>query len=672
MKLGFYPRLAITGMAKNKKTYVPFCMTAIGIVMTFYIIAFLSVSDSIQTLPGAGSLQFVLRLGIGVIGFFSLVLLFYTHSFLIRRRKREFGLYNILGMGKRNLAIVMVWETVFIALLTIACGLGLGILFSKLAELGIYRLMGKPANFSFSVSVPALCWTLELYGVIFLLILADSLRQVFKDRPVELLRSENVGEKPPRANFLLAFLGAALLAAAYYLAVSIENPVDALVWFFAAVLMVIAATYMLFTAGSVALCRILRGNRRYYYKTNHFISVSTMVYRMKRNGAGLASICILSTMVLVMLSTTTCLYAGVESTLRNRYPRNILVETQSVDDAVTGEIHSAAKEALSDAGIAPENILSYRCLNIAAVPQGQSLRLLDESNYTGFSDILQLMVIPIADYNGITGTSVVLPEGEVLLYGTKGYVWPYDTLTIDGCDTLRVQGTAPEFISTAIDMVQIIPTLYIFVPDMDTFHQIDQAQQAAYGENCSHPVDYYGFDVSCEDNAQIALGQAVVRKIHALPGYGTTEFPDFYVDCIAESRDSFVALYAGLFFLGLVLGLVFLLGTVLIMYYKQIVEGYEDQNRFEILQKVGMTRREIQQSIHSQMLTVFFLPLLTAAVHTAFAFPMVERLMLLLGFLDRTALIAATVASIVLFGVFYGVTYIFTSRAYLGIVSGKK
>ena len=307
MKKGIYRRLARMGIQKNKKLYTPYILTCIGMVMMFYIILFLSISPSVRGMAGGDTMQLILRLGSIVMGFFAAIFLFYTNSVLMRRRKKEFGLYNILGMGKKNLAAVMFWETVYVAALSLSMGLLAGILFSKLAELCLINILKESATFTLSVEWGALRGTLVLFAVIFLLLLANSLRQIQLSNPIALLRSENVGEKPPKANWLFAVLGAVLLAAAYWMAVTIEDTVTALFVFFGAVILVIIATYLLFIAGSVTVCRFLQRRKNYYYKTNHFVSISSMAYRMKRNGAGLASICILCTMVLVMVSSTVCL-----------------------------------------------------------------------------------------------------------------------------------------------------------------------------------------------------------------------------------------------------------------------------------------------------------------------------------------------------------------------------
>lgn len=331
MKGGLYIRLAASGISKNRKLYFPYLLTCICMVMMFYIVTFLAGSRNLKNLPGAETLQTLLGLGIFVIGLFSVIFLNYTDSFLFRRRQKEFGLYNILGMGKGNLVKILIWENLITAAVSIVLGMAFGILFSRLAELAAAKIISGDIGFGFTVEPVAVRWTVVLFAGIFLLIMLRMLVKIYASRPVEMLRSENVGEKPPKANWILALLGLAILAGAYYLAISIQEPMTAFALFFVAVLMVIVATYLLFIAGSVALCRLLQKNKNYYYKTRHFVSLSSMVYRMKRNGAGLASICILSTMVLVTVSSTVCLFAGTEESLNRAFPRQMALSIYSLD-----------------------------------------------------------------------------------------------------------------------------------------------------------------------------------------------------------------------------------------------------------------------------------------------------------------------------------------------------
>ena len=673
MKNGLYTKLAWTGIQKNRKLYLPYMLTCIGMVMMCYIVSFLKYSPVFGSLPGGDTVQAFLNMGFGVMCVFSLLFLFYTNSFLIRRRKTEFGLYNILGMGKKNLALVLGIETLLIALITLAAGLFCGILFSKLAELGIVKILGGTADFSFHIDLQSIRDTLLLFVVIYTLLYLNTLRQLHLTNPIELLHSENAGEKPPKGNALVAIFGAVLLIAAYVLAVSIEDPIAAMIWFFVAVIMVILATYLLFISGSVTICRLLQKNKKYYYKTNHFISVSSMRYRMKRNGAGLASICILCTMVLVMVSSTVCLYIGKEDSLRMRYPRNynLNVSVESLD-MLHGEPVRQSLDALDSIcenhGYAPTNVLSYPTAAFAGLIQNDRILLEVPESVNQLMDIenlWQFFIISLEDYNRLMGASETLAEDEVMVYVTKDQTYDAPTLTIGTGEPLKVKKQAESFVDNGVDAMQVIASLYIIVPDFDAAVTAFSEQQTPAELNY-----IYAFDLSCSDDAQIALQQemdAALSEIETQAGEGSGF--SLLLEGVASERSFFYGMYGGLFFLGILLGIVFIFAAVLIIYYKQVSEGYEDQSRFEIMQKVGMTGREIRRSINSQVLTVFFLPLIMAGVHLGFAFPLIRKLLLIFSLTNFKLLILVTVCCYLIFALFYVLVYRATSRAYYSIVS---
>lgn len=676
MTQGFYRRLAWTGIQKNRRLYLPYLLTCAGMVMMTYIVSFLSSSELLLGMPGGSDMRLCLGLGFFVIVFFSVIFLFYTHSFLIRRRKKEFGLYNILGMGKRHLAIVLLWESLLCGGISIVGGLLAGVLFSKLAEMCIFYLLGGTAGFSLQLSPDSLVQTALMFLAIFALILLDSLRQLHLTNPIELLRSESAGERPPRANWFLALAGVILLGVAYWLAVTIQDPVAALTMFFVAVLLVIAATYLLFVSGSVAFCRVLQKNKRYYYRTNHFVSVSSMVFRMKRNGAGLASICILCTMVLVMISTTVCLYIGAEDSLRSRYPRSINL-TAHVDSR-TGfdgdwqeQVRELARQTVSEAKEEPQNILDYRAMLFAGFVRDGRIRLdlsAIQSVQESVMDVWQVFVIPIEDYNRLMGENVTLEPDEVLLYSTKESFVTDGTIAFEDGTPYTVRSVVSDFVDNSIDSMQIVPSLYVFVSDLEP---VAQALSGADGGEWTEYSWTYAFDLSCSDEEQRAIQSALEQSLNEI---NSEREGSLWIVCdgLAEERASFFAFYGSLLFLGILLGVVFIFAAVLIIYYKQISEGYEDQSRFDIMQKVGMTKREIRKSINSQVLTVFFLPLILAGVHLAFAFPMLQKLLMLLGLVNVSLLIFVTVLCYLVFAVFYLAIYRVTSRAYYGIVSGAR
>ena len=542
MKHGFYPHLAADGIRKNRQLYLPYLFTQAGMVMMLYIILFLPKSPAVQAMNGSRTISSMLYFGSWVMALFACIFLFYTNSFLIRRRKKEFGLYNILGMGKRNIGVILFWETLLNYALSLAGGLVLGFAFSKLAELGLIRLMGGKTDFNLSVSGEAVVMTALAFGVISILLLINSLTQVRLSSAVALMRSEHQGEKPPRANWVLGLLGVVLLGYAYYISLTIQDPVAALGWFFVAVLLVILATYLLMVAGSVLLCRVLQKNKRYYYRPEHFVSVSSMAYRMKRNGAGLASICILATMILVMLSSSACLYFGAEDSLNASYPYEVDVTVWA-----------------NDAGALPK-----------------------------LQEKLEAVGAP---------------------YGVD--IWRQGSVTQSGGE-VRWSGQ----FNTGLSRQQ----------QLDLGRDIDEAL----------------------NDPSITWGYSRAYR--------------------AEAADEFYGTYGSLFFIGIVLSVMFIGAAVMMMYYKQLCEGYEDQPRFAMMQKVGMTAADIRASVNSQMLTVFFLPLAGAALHMAFAFPMIRR-MLLVFQLNNTGLFVATaLISFAVLAAAYTLVYRITSRAYYRIV----
>ena len=675
---GLYRRLAWSGIAKNRKFYLPYLLTCIGMTTMYYIIAFLTDNEILLSFRGGEIMQTILMLGTFVIAVFALIFLFYTNSFLIRRPKREFGLYNILGMGKRHLACVVIWEAVFLAGLSLAAGLLLGILLSKTAELGMVRLVAAQTDYRLRIEVPAIRETLAVFGVIHLLILLNSLRQIHLTNPLELLRSESAGEKPPKANWVLALLGAVLLGGAYALAVSIEEPVSALLWFFVAVIMVILGTYLLFIAGSVALCRLLQKNKRYYYKTNHFVSVSSMLYRMKRNGAGLASICILCTMVLVMVSSTVCLYIGAEDSLVARYPRSLVFRARmgglGVQEAEAAQtVRGFALSQAEQSGQTASNLLDYRLAEGSVYFRGSEADLAGTVPYDSASTLWELRIVPLEDYNRVMGQNVALAPNQALLYTTQVADYDQDVVALQSGVTLTIADRVDSFLPTGDDVANVSPVMYLFVPN---FEEVVSPLLPLTNREGSFLMDmnwYFGFDLDGSDQAQIALFSDISAGLESLDlSTGEDSYFTVRCECRADQREGFFSLYGGLFFLGILLGIVFLFAAVLMIYYKQISEGYEDQARFDIMQRVGMTRREIRRSINSQILTVFFLPLLTAGVHLAFAFPLIYKMLILFGVMDLHLLILTTASCYLVFAVLYTAVYRITSGAYYGIVSGAR
>ena len=669
MKMRLYPRLAWQGIRKNGKIYFPYLAACIFVVMVYYLIGFLSSDPVIREMQGGNQMQLILMMGSSVMAVFSVIFLFYTNSFLMKRRKKELGLYHILGMGRKNVAFVLAWESLITAGISLTGGILCGVLFSKMGQLAMIFLLGGEADFSFSVNMEILLETLKTYGDIFFLLLLYRIFQIFRTKPLELLKSESLGERPPKANWVSAVLGVLLLGGAYFLSVTTKEPITIVWLFFVAVLMVIAATYLLFMAGSVALCKVLKKNKKYYYKTNHFVSLSSMMFRMKRNGAGLASICILSTMVLVMVSGTMSLYLGTEDSLRSRYPRDLVVNTPSLEEDAVSRVEQTVREALDKYGVSEENVLHYRQLVLSGILEGNRLILDYGQNssfsYSEYERVRQIIVVPVEDYNRIMGKDGKLERQEILVCNTKtDFQENYQELTLEGLGTWKIKDQV-EFVNNGVDAMQIIPTTYLFVADESVMEEMygnypKAAEQFEFW-------DYYGTDLDCSDKTQSLIAGEIDTGLQGIRRQDP-EFPQVSIECVGAERMDFYSMYAGLFFLGVLLGIVFLLGMVLIMYYKQVSEGYEDQDRFAILQKVGMTEKEIKKSINSQVLTVFFMPLVWAGIHTAFAFPMIWRLLQLFSLHNIGLLIGVTGGCFLGFALVYVLMYLLTSRSYYKIV----
>lgn len=670
---GLYLRLAASGIRKNGRTYIPYILTCSGMIMMFYIIGFLSFGDFLNNVRGGNLMMDMLGFGVGVMVVFSAIFLFYTNSFLIKRRKKELGLYNILGMGKLNIARIMIWETLIIFAISLTAGIGAGILFSKLAMLGAAKMLGEQAAVGFEANPFVMTLALIFYGIIFFLILLNSLRQVFKSRPIELLHSESTGERPPKARVIPALLGLVLLGTAYYMAIAIKEPITAVFTFFIAVLMVIAGTYLLFIAGSVAYCKLLQKNKNYYYKTNHFVSVSQMTYRMKRNGAGLASICILSTMVLVTLSSTICLYAGEERMLNQRYPRDIMLSPHSVEAEAVPPFIDYVHKKLSEHGEQPQNELYYPYLNITGKFVGDEVLLSPRYSANLIDDVRSIYIIPAEEYSRIMGEELELSDGEAALY-CKLQPYGHDTLKLDEFGTFSITKRLERFELIGNDVADVMPSVYLLVKDTGVMEDIYEFQLDVY-DYPSRVTYYFGFDLDCPDDKKLKIYDDIRHGIWDENGPFSEEsgYYDTAVSgsCIESDREEFYALYGGLFFLGILLGSVFILAAVLIMYYKQVSEGFEDNKRFEILRNVGMTKQEIRKSINSQVLTVFFVPLIAAGIHTAFAFSIISKLLRLFAMTDVGFFAIVTICCYIAFAILYVVMYTITSRSYYSIVSGK-
>lgn len=671
MKLGFYFGLAKDGIRKNSKMYTPYILTCIGMVMMYYIILSLQTDKTIGNMAHGSDIQMVLGFGGWVIAIFSCIFLFYTNSFLIKRRKKEFGLYNILGMGRRHISLIILCESVIVAVVALALGLFTGVLFSKFAELGLINIIDQQVNYSFFIAPKAIISTIKIFGCTFVLLFLNNLRQLYFTSTIELLGSEKAGEKPPKANWLVAIAGLVLLGIAYYISVTIKNPLAAFSVFFIAVVLVILATYLLMIAGSVVMCRILQKNKTYYYKKNHFVSVSSMAYRMKRNGAGLASICILATMVLVIISSTSCLYFGHEDALNRRYPRQIdfgfdfTNATQATLENVK-EIQNGLNQAIEECGVESVNKYTSRSASIAGALESNKLTTsvgaYGDKGISEMERVIMLYFIPIEDYNEATGKNVVLEDNEALCYFSEDF--DEKSLQVDDMTTFTIKEKIDKCPNMDNVDFEVVPVMVMYLADYDSTLQKMQELEGLDGESRLIYSLEYGFDTTLSGDKQIEAASQIKEKFLK----NEYEYNEMSMDVREAQRQDFFVAFGGLFYLGILLSVVFIFAAVLIIYYKQISEGYEDHSRFDIMRKVGMTDKEIRKSINSQMLTVFFFPLILAGIHICFAFPIVRKLLMMFSLNNVGLFVETSIISFLIFGVLYAIVYRITSNAYYRIV----
>jgi len=673
-----YPKLAWQGIRKNAEMYLPYLLMGILMVGVSYIMNYLTRPALMGALSMGGTTLMVLQMGKIVISVFSVIFLYYCNSFLIRRRMKEFGLYNILGMGKGNIARVMLWETLLTALLVFAGGLLLGLSLSRLVEMALINLLHADYTVPMELFYPdGVTWVLLLFGGIYVLILLANLLRMRLSNPVALLKSENTGEKPPKANWFFGLIGLLILLSAYYVAAVSQSPLEALIFFFIAVLMVIVATYLLLVSGSVTLCRMLRRNKRYYYQTRHFISVSAMAYRMKRNGAGMATICILCTMVLVILTSTVCLYGGTDSMVDAICPQdiNLTIGLEARDGEENWKrldaMQQMALDVTEEMGLTPENITSQRALVATGKVQNGDYGIITDADSLK-ANVLELTVYPLSVYEQATGETVTLADRE-LLYASFKTNETFSSMSFYGAAPYRMihaEKELPKRLLSA-DYRSAWGCLVVFTNDAEAFRsEITALVGEKSGEAMMMDRLALHFDLASEadTDTQEKLVKTLRSEAMKLTGKDFYGMSSLSVDTRSLCRRDYLSLFGGLFFLGMVLGPLFSIAAVLIMYYKQICEGYEDAERFAVMRKVGLTDAEIRRSVNSQVLTVFFAPLLMAGLHMLFAMPMIRLILGAFGLHNDSLFYGIGIGCYVVFAVIYALMYLLTSRRYYRIV----
>jgi len=651
---GFFPKLALINIKKNKQSYLPYIISCICTVMMFYIMHSISRNKGLFEMYGGDYIVSILNMGAIIIAIFSIIFLFYTNSFLMKRRKKELGLYNILGLEKKHIGKMMLYETAIIAFASIAIGLLGGMLLYKFIFMLLLKIISFQIPLTFSVPASSVAFTILLFGAIFTLSLLFNLGQVHLANPVELLKGSNQGEKEPRVKWPLVLIGVVSLGAGYAIALFIESPLEALSSFFVAVICVMIGTYALFTAGSIALLKMLKKNKKYYYKINHFTSVSGMIYRMKQNAVGLSNICILCTAILIMLSTTISFYAGQENVLRTRYPQDIIIRYNNANDENIAKINELIDTFKENEEVSVSNAISYRHSTLLTSRDADSFATYEDTEnsiYTSISESFLLTLIPLNDFNQMKGTSLTLDDGEVYIYSSKN-IYEGSTITINGHAFNVKEASLSSDSDDTMSKTFAQGSYNIIVKDINILNQAAASAGFSY---------FIGFDVEGNQDTVIHLTDTLKSQL-------SENVPEAYLESLESERQSFLSLYGGLLFLGIFLGILFMLATTLIIYYKQVSEGYEDKERFEIMQKVGMSKNEVKKSIKSQIVMIFTLPLATAIIHIAFAFKIITKILAVLNLSDVPLFVICTIITIAVFSLIYGIVYSLTAKTYYKIV----
>lgn len=658
-----YFRLAVTNLKNNRQFYLPYILAGIVSVMMFYIMRAIQGSTGIASMRGAGTLSIVLTMGLVIVGICACIFLFYTNSFVMKRRKKELGVYNILGMEKRHIAKVMAWESIILYLLSVCGGLLIGIVFHKLAAMFLYKLTGVSESIPFYISGWGCLQTAELFGILYLLMLFYNFLQVRLANPIALLHGDSVGEREPKAKWFSAISGVICILAGYYLAMTVQDVIMAVNIFFVAVLLVIAGTYILFVSVSIAFLKMLKGNKKYYYQTTHFITVSGMLYRMKRNAVGLANICVLSTMVLVIISTTVCLYAGLEDSLKNNFPAEIsitlyrdFIPEVSERELLMEQLLAAGKEQNRKL----TEVSEYADIVVVTHTEGNKVERFDNTNDSyNFTEMGMLYLMTRADYERFTGHSYeAIPQGSVMV--TSPITFDEDSIVLFGTEypVARKMDLPTDFPNKEIEnFLNPQQICYVIVEDDDALSPFLAESEVQYHIEIE-------MDGTPEERKMYASAVREVLDAHRTePGFQTR-----IVTARAEQRDSYMETNGGFLFLGLFLGSMFLMITVLIIYYKQISEGFEDRERFAIMIKVGMGRSMVKAAINTQVRTVFFLPIAVAVIHLVMAFPMLKIILYVFGLMNTTLFVGCLVATVAVFAVIYFVVFKLTSSSYYKIV----
>lgn len=658
MAKSYYANLAVTNLQKNSKIYLPYVLMNIIIIGMFYIMYSIAYDPGLEKMSGGTSLQPILYFGIYVVGIFSTMTVFYTNSFIMKHRRKEIGVYNILGMGKHHIARMMSLETLIVAIGCLSVGIGSGMVFSKLMYMFFLKLLGFPISFTLSISLQAISVTLMLFAGIFLGTMLLNLAHIHLSNPIELITGTAAGEREPKTKWVMTSIGIIALCAGYWIAITVKTPLEAIAIFFVAVVLVMIGTYALFTTGSIVLLKALRANKKFYYQMKNFTMVSGMLYRMKQNAIGLANICILSTMVIISLTTTISMYAGLDDMLINRYPAEVVISAPGSNVGDYETLYAMAEKTADENLVTLKDIRSEDYAILFSAMSQKGFVVQEEGYYGTETNLFQLVSWENYLQNGGDKKGLTEPmQGEAILYCNRGAYGANELLL--GGSKIKIIRELTDYKNNSGSTDRLVKTFYLIVKDQD---EIKRLYHEASGKTLEGLDLTLMFDLQGSDKNKMAFA----RDYSTLLKAATVEA---FIESRSASKADFCMIYGGFLFLGLFLGLIFLVATVMIMYYKQVSEGYDDQKRYETMQKVGMSHVEIKTAIKSQTLLVFFMPLVAAVVHVAFAFNVVNRLLAVFSFTNTPLFIGCTALTVLIFAVFYYCIYRLTVRAYFKIVS---
>ena len=675
-----YARLAWNNLRKNSRFYFPRIGTEAGLVACFYIMLTLAMDSRMQHVKGGNYLSAFMWMGAAILALLAAVLMLYINRFLMKQRKREFGMYNVLGMEKRHVGRVLFFENLYSSLLSVGGGLCAGMLFYKLCSLLLCRLLQTDAVAGFYYVTPlTVIPTVGFFLLLDLLIFLLNRISITLMKPVELLQSAGAGEKEPKIKWVTLVLGILTLGSGYYLALTTQSPLTALALFFVAVLLVIVGTYFLFVAGSIFVLKLLRKNENFYYRPQNMPAVGGLLYRMKQNAVGLASIAILATGVLVMISSTVSLYAGYEGILNGNYPHDLYLQAGFEDkDSEGGEIRSVSpgdlesivRQAAARNGAAIRSTEYHEYLIVAYAMQDNILYTSNDAKEIDFTNVGNYFFITEKTYTALTGESLGLGDGEIVtcsIYNPAGVQDITGTLTIHG-RTYRIKKNIYSFPISASYLASSFACYGVVVRDDAALREIDAAQKQALGPYASEYTRRVAVKFDDLGKAE-AVGAAIEKDVRAaLAERAGEDVLHYNCDTRWNAKTALLGMFGTLLFLGLLLGAVCLFATALIIYYKQIAEGYEDRTRFQIMEKIGMSRQEVRKTIRRQVLLVFFLPLAVAGLHMAVVFPILTRMMKVLMLFSVKLFVICALITFAVFALVYVLIYLATSKTYYQIV----